>query len=231
MCNTVERVILAAAILVGTTGRAAAGFIVDFDDVTAPDTFADVTPGGSGGPIYTQSGVTFDGGVVLDATHFDPNATSGRNIYITNNTVKLADGSTLSGYIRADFSASLGVTGVTLDITNERYANVTYMLAAFGAAGELIDSRMIDLTPLPTGGYPNATVGTVSVSGYGITSFQVTLSPFEYSGQPTSFAIDTVRLSTDIPPRLSIPEPSSLTLCAAASLAGLGIWARRRPTA
>ncbi|ODU01494.1 MAG: hypothetical protein ABS79_01550 [Planctomycetes bacterium SCN 63-9] len=209
-----QRTLLAMAILAGASTTARAGFVVDFDDVTAPAFLSDVTPGGDLGPDFTRF-ATFGGGVVINDSAYDNEATSKANLYATSDLHRLADNSSLPGVISAQFAPSFGVNGITLDIANGLSAG-TFTLSAYGINNNLIDSVSIDLAAFGAGA---GAVGTVSVFGSGITSFVV------ISNQRTgsvNFAIDTVRFLT------AVPEPSSLVLCGIAGVAGLVALKRRR---
>jgi hypothetical protein len=176
---------------------------VNFDDVSAPPYFENVSPGGDDGPVFTRAGVTFRGGVVLNGSGFNDEETSAPNLYATSDFDTLADGSSLPGFMTISLTAP--ANSISLDIINGFNAS-SFTLLAFDSGNNLIGTSSIFLNAYSAAGG----VGSLSLT---------TLADIDHlsvnSGQApgnVDFAIDSVNLSV-------VPEPSTT----AALALGLGL--------
>jgi hypothetical protein len=200
----------------GVSGPVRAASIIDFDDVPAPGLFIQVTPGGVDGPVYSRSGVTFDGGVVLngDAGGFAPPPSTPPNLYATTTIDTLADGSSLPGMITASLAPPLVGDSVSLFVGNSGldFASHTYTLTAFDANSQSLGSDSITL------GFELG--GTLSLTAPGFASFTVTS---DQAANQKNFFIDTVDVSE------IVPEPSTFIEAATGILMLLGYawWCRQ----
>jgi hypothetical protein len=184
--------------------------VIDFDHVTAPPFYVDVTPGGALGPQLVFPEVTLDGGVILSNGGWDNWSTSGSNIYATGETSKLADGSMLPGIITGIFAST--AKAIELDISNG-FGVGDFTLTAYNANNQVVDSDTVSLAGFTTPGY----TGSLAVAGEHITWFTVTSSQLEGS---KNFAIDTLMFTIQ-----KVPAPGALALF---GLAGLCSVRRRR---
>ncbi len=218
-------VALSAALMVAGTALYAAPVTVNFDNVTAPGTFDQVTPGGPDGPTFTSGGITFTGGVVLDSTkNYDSLATSGKNIYATDDTATLKNGATLPGFIEGTFAKTQTFTNVSLDIIQGYAFPAQFTLSGYDSVGHLLTSDSVNLDGYLNSPYKqeaNASINARDISYFTVTSNQASMDK--------AFAIDTVKVT----PAAPAPEASSMVSLLISCGAGLAFagMARRKRTA
>jgi hypothetical protein len=216
MSCALRRCALAAlGLVVAMAGRSEAGIVINFDDVSAPFAYRQVTPGGADGPVYSRSGVTFSGGVVLNSITFSPAADSPPNIYATTDIQGLADGSFLPGSISATLAPPRLGADVSLFVGNALFGfgPGTFTLTAFDASNHVLGSAAATLA------FNQGT--TLSVTAPGFTRFTVTTSQ-QFS---QNFYIDSVNIDLVA----AAPEPSTLAGGVTGVALALGCaWRRRR---
>jgi len=213
--------LLSLSLLGLAAGPAQAQTTINFDNVTAPTYFSQVTPGGPEGPTLVYPTITLAGGVILNDSNFGMKATSKPNLYVTSDFFKLSDGSTLSGAIMGSFASPGLYNGITLDITNGNAAS-KFTLTAFNAGNTALASETLALNAF---GSSSMTDGQFSLTSTSIDHFTVTT---DQAAGNKDFAIDTVRLSTPAP---AVPEASatvSFGLLLALGLGGVMITKKRK---
>jgi len=182
---------------------AASAAVMNFDGVTAPCCYNQVTPGGPLGPVVTDGFLSVNGGVILDgASGWAGKQTSSPNVYGTSDFLPLQDSSLLPGKITGTFDGP--VTDLSFDIINGHLA-ASFTVNLYNASHGIIAMVVIPLDAYPGSG----AVHHVGFSGYsGIRSFEV------LSGQGSGsidFGIDTIDYT--------VPEPSTFFLMSAGLLA------------
>jgi len=183
-----HRSIALATILAAAAAARGQDVVVDFDQVSAPGAFGQISPGFDNGPLVKFPGGQIDHGVILRDVLFGNSATSGQNIYASCDGCGLADipnPTTLPGRVLGAFDAGVEVDAIDLDVINGSTAGGgTYTLTAYDSGGAVVDQRSVFCNTMNVPGF----IQHLSVSGAGIRTFEVTANaPAGYS-----FAIDTL---------------------------------------
>ena len=202
------RIVKAALVVVALCGSAFAAVItVGFDEVTAPGSFAEVTPGGPLGPDLTYTFLSLSGGVILNGeTGWAGLETSSPNLYGTSDFVQLDDASTLPGTITGTFDFQVDTLG--FDLING-YGAGSFSVRVYDATDAMVGSATLGLLAYPGSG----AVGSVFFSMPGqIKWFEVTSAQGAGS---IDFGIDSLNYST------VVPEPATFALIGL-GLIGLG---------
>jgi hypothetical protein len=189
--------------------------VVNFESILNPEyVYNSITPGTGFGPHLVFTGVTFDGGVVMNDYNWADLATTPDNLYATSNYNKLADNSYLPGTITATFDNL--VSSVSLDIINGvGYSTAKFTLSAYDASSSLLSSITISLD----GWIPDYVVGNMAINQNGIKSIVVSSD----QGSFINFAIDTVNYT----PIAGAPLPGAAWLLGSGLLSLAG-WRRFR---
>ena len=129
-------VFFASALALSSLASMPAFAAATFDGVAAPALFSQVTPGGPLGPVVTEGGITFNGGVIVNGSDYGNEQTSNPNLYATTNIFQLANGGSLPGFITGTLSSQSNFIG--LDIANGDLASTfslsLLLIPAFGAS-------------------------------------------------------------------------------------------------
>jgi hypothetical protein len=184
---------------------------IDFDSITTPGFYDDITPGGAQGPVLAFPGLTFDGGVVMNETGWLNLATTKPNLYGSSDYLPLADNSLLPGVIKGTFTTVSDI--IAMDVINGKAAS-TFTLKAYNAASVLLASASVALNAFGAGGE----VGTLAIVKPGIKWFEVVSA--QGAGH-IDFAIDTVGYC-QCP---VVPVPGTLLLFGSVFMGLLG-WRR-----
>jgi hypothetical protein len=201
----VQAALMGALLSVGVCAAAQATTVIDFDHVTAPPFYIDVTPGGALGPLLVFPEVTLDGGVILHNSGWADWSTSDPNIYATTDFAQLADGSILPGMISGTFNGL--VSSISLDIANGFSAS-SFTLTAYDANDQVVDSDTVSLASFGSVGFD----GALSVMGADIAWFAVTS---DQAAGSKNFAIDTLTF------QMQLPAPGALALLGLAGVVGV----------
>lgn len=203
MTQLIQRSAMVGFLVLACQAGVRADFVVDFDDVTAPDLYESVTPGGAHGPTFARPGVTFSGGVVLRGSSFSGAVTSSPNLYATSDNLRLADESRLPGVIGG--SLDVPVFGIGLDVYNalpNGNSMAAFTLTAFAADGSTLFIDTVRLFDLQLGRLQGAS--STAIARFTVTTTQRPVG--------TNFSIDSVTFTT-----AAIPEPTGVFLL------GLGV--------
>jgi len=174
----------------------AAAEIINFGAINGPAFFNQVTPGGAQGPVLVFTGVTFNGGVVLNSSSIlPPVAGQSPNYYSTSDSATLADGSHLPGVITATLTDP--VPFVSFNVLNGDPHPSILTLSGFSAGGQLLATGTVSLDAFFSG---PGELGSVSISAPGIS--EVTLTSDQPPGS-VDFAVSQAAF---------VPEPATWVL-------------------